>query len=123
LSLHWKQCIAEYYKFRQPGDSYNLNLWITKTIDAIWDYFLLIWTDCNSELYGKDYDEQQAIALKTTRAEVEQIYEGSKHYVNDAESAVLHARPLEQILTWTKVHLDVYLATAEVILEQNVDPG
>jgi hypothetical protein len=45
LLLHWKQCIAEYYKFRQPGDSYNPNLWMTKTVDAIWDYFLLIWTD------------------------------------------------------------------------------
>jgi hypothetical protein len=51
------------------------------------------------------------------------IYEASKHYVNDAESAILHARPLEQILTWTKEHLDAYLATAEVILEQNVDPA
>jgi hypothetical protein len=58
---------------------------------------LLIWTDWNGKLYGKDYDEQQAIALETTRAEVEQIYEGSKHYVNDSESAILHARPLEQI--------------------------
>jgi hypothetical protein len=96
---------------------------MTKIVDAIWDYFLLIWTDRNGELYGKDYDEQRAIALETTRAEVEQIYEGSKQNVNDSESAILHARPLEQILTWTKVHLDVYLATAEVILEQNVDPG
>jgi hypothetical protein len=94
-----------------------------KTVDAIWDYFLLIWTDRNGELYGKDYDKQRAIALKTTQAKVEQIYEGSKHYVNDAESPVLHARPLEQILTWTKAHLDAYLATAKVILEQNVDPG
>jgi hypothetical protein len=46
-----------------------------------------------------------------------------KHYVNDAESAILHARPLKQILTWTKAHLNVYLATAEVLLEQKVDPG
>jgi hypothetical protein len=46
-------------------------------------------------LYGKDYDKQQAIALETTWAEVEQIYEGLKHYVNEAE---------EQILTWTKSH-------------------
>jgi hypothetical protein len=36
---------------------------------------------------------------------------------------MLHGRPLEQILNWTKLHLDVYLATAEVILEQNIDPG
>jgi hypothetical protein len=114
LLLHWKRCIAEYYKHRQPGDSYNPTLWMTKTIDAIWDYFLTIWTKRNGELYSKDYDEQRVIALETTP---------SKHYVNNAESAILHVRPLEQILTWTKAHLDAYLATAEVILQQNVDPG
>jgi hypothetical protein len=64
---------------------------LTKIVDAIWDYFLLIWTDRNGELYGKDYDEQRVIALETTRAEVEQIYEGSKHYVNNSESPILHA--------------------------------
>jgi hypothetical protein len=77
----------------------------------------------NGKLYGKDYNKQRAIALETTWAEVEQIYDRSKHYVNDAESAILHARPLKQILTWTKAHLNVYLATAEVLLEQKVDPG
>jgi hypothetical protein len=89
-----------------------------KTVDAIWDDYLTIRTARNGELYRKDYDKQWAIALETTWAKVEQLYEGSKHYVNDAEIAILHARPLKQILTWTKVHLDVYLATAEVILEQ-----
>jgi hypothetical protein len=44
-----------------------------------------------------------------------QTFEASKHYVNDAESAILHVRPLEQILTWTKALLNAYLATAEVI--------
>ena len=47
----------------------------------------------------------------------------TKHSVNDEESALLHSRPLEEILTWTKAHLDAFLATAEVILEQNVDTG
>jgi hypothetical protein len=41
---------------------------MTKTVDAIWDYFLLIWTDQNG---GKDYDKQRAIALETTQAKVE----------------------------------------------------
>jgi hypothetical protein len=45
LLLHWKRCIAQYYKHQQPGDSYNLTLWMTKTIDAIWDYFLTLWTE------------------------------------------------------------------------------
>ena len=51
------------------------------------------------------------------------LYEQTKHSINDEESALLHSCPLEEILTWTKAHLDAFLATAEVILEQNVDPG
>jgi hypothetical protein len=94
-----------------------------KTIDAIWQIFLTIWYTRNSKLHGKDYEEQRAIALETSCNEVSRIYEEAKLYVNDAESGLLHGRPLEQIITWTKSHLDAYLATAEVILEQNVDPG
>jgi hypothetical protein len=94
-----------------------------KTIDAIWQVFLLIWNTQNGELYGKNYEEQCKIALETTHDKVSRIYEEAKHYVNDAESAMLHSHPLEQTLRWTKSHLDAYLATAEVILEQNVDPG
>jgi hypothetical protein len=95
-----------------------------KTIDTLWQVFLTIWHTRNGELYGKDYEEQHAIALVVTRDEVSTIYEEAKHYVNDAESAMLHSQPLKQILKQTKLHLDAYyLATAEVILEQNVDPG
>jgi hypothetical protein len=70
-----------------------------KTIDAIWEMFLTIWTVRNGELHGKDYDEQQKIALATTQEEVSRVYENAKHYVNDEESAILHSRPLEQILS------------------------
>ncbi len=94
-----------------------------KTIDVIWQVFLTIWYAGNQELYGKNYEEQQVIALTMTQEEVSTIYEQAKHYVNDAESAMLHSHPLKQILKWTKSHLDVYLATAKVILEQNVDLG
>jgi hypothetical protein len=45
------------------------------------------------------------------------------HYAIRTEQAMLNARPLEENLNWTKAYLDAYLATAEVILEQNVDPG
>jgi hypothetical protein len=96
---------------------------MTKTIDAVWDLFLVIWTTRNGEFHGKDYEEQRAIALQTTQREVSRIYEEARHYVIGAERAMLNARPLEEILNWTKVHLDAYLATAKVILEQNVNPG
>jgi hypothetical protein len=81
-----------------------------KTIDAIWQIFLTIWYTRNGKLHGKDYGEQQAIALETSCNEVSRIYEEAKLYVNDAKSRLLHGRPLEQILTWTKSHLDAYLA-------------
>ena len=77
----------------------------------------------NEYKYGTDYDKQRAIALETSQDAVRHLYEWTKHSVNDEESALLHSRPLEEILTWTKAHLDAFLATAEVILEQNVDPG
>jgi hypothetical protein len=56
LLLHWKLCIAEYYRYCQPGDTYNPNLWMTKTVDAVWDLFLVIWTARNGKLHGKEYD-------------------------------------------------------------------
>jgi hypothetical protein len=96
---------------------------MTKTVDAVWDLFLTIWTARNGEVYGRDYDEQQAIALEMTQSEVTKIYEESKDYAHEAARARLHAKPLEEILKWTKAHLDAYLATAEVIFKQNVDPG
>jgi hypothetical protein len=51
---------------------------MTKTVDAIWDYFLAIWTERNGELHGRNYEEQRAIALETTRDEVTKIYEASQ---------------------------------------------
>ena len=93
-------------------------------MDAIWQIFLKIWITQNGELYGKNYEEQHAIALERMQDKVSRIYEDAKHFdINDAESRMLHGRPLEQILNWTKSHLDAYLATAEVILEQNINPG
>jgi hypothetical protein len=41
-----------------------------KTVNAVWDLFLVIWTARNGELHGKDYEEQQAIALQTMHSEV-----------------------------------------------------
>jgi hypothetical protein len=44
------QSVACFWYYWQPGDSYNPTLWMMKTIDAIWDYFLTIWTEWNGEL-------------------------------------------------------------------------
>jgi cytochrome c2 len=40
------------------------------------------------------------------------------------DSVVLHHARIEEILKWTKEHLDAYLASpADVIIEQRDEPG
>jgi hypothetical protein len=73
--------------------------------------------------YGKNYEEQWIIALRTTRESVRCIYHQSKDQVPEEDSNTLHAQPIKEVMKWMKRHLDAYLATAEVYLEQNVDPG
>jgi hypothetical protein len=94
-----------------------------KTIDQVWLLFRAIWLCCNGEKYGKDYEEQRAIALETMQNKVRKIYQQSKNDVDPATSSRLHAQPLEVVLKWTKQHLNAYLATAEVYLEQDINPG
>lgn len=123
IAKTWKRAIAHYYYERRPGRKFTPTLWARKTADQIWTTFRTIWLCRNGELYGKDYDEERAIALRTTRQAVREIYEDSKELVSERDSSILHAQPINEVLKWTKRHLDAYLATAEVYLEQNVDPA
>jgi hypothetical protein len=62
-------------------------------------------------------------SLQTTRDRVRAIYERTKDSNNPKLTTTLHSQPITEVLKWTKCHLDAYLATAEVYLEQSVDPG
>jgi hypothetical protein len=43
--------------------------------------------------------------------------------VTPTDSSVLHHAHIEEILKWTKEHLDAYLASADVIIDQRDEPG
>jgi hypothetical protein len=44
--------------------------------------------------------------------------------VSPTDTIVLHhTRVDEEILKWTKEHVDAYLASADVIIEQHDEPG
>jgi hypothetical protein len=107
----------------KTGSPFQPTLWARKTTDQVWTTFRTIWLCRNGELYGKNYKEQWTIALHTTRESVRRIYHQSKDQVSEEDSNTLHAQPIEEVMKWMKRHLDAYLATAEVYLEQNVDPG
>jgi len=94
-----------------------------KTIDQLWQFYLTLWHCRNGELHGKDKEETRQIAIEATRNSVRQAYQRSLNRVSARDARILNQLPVDEILNWTKSHLDAYLATAEVVLEQNVDPG
>ena len=94
-----------------------------KTVDQIWEFYITIWHCRNGELHGHDFEEQRCIALKATCTTVGRVYQEMTSNIEMHHAHILHHLPVEDILKWMKAHLDAYLATAEVILEQNIDPG
>jgi len=123
LTFAWKPVIATYYRMKCPGDKFSPKMWTRRTIEQTWKLFITIWHCRNGELYGTDFEEAKRKALEMQRTTAQNVYAQTVGNVTDGEARLLHRSPIDEILTWTKSHLDAYLATAEVILEQNVDPG
>jgi hypothetical protein len=117
-----RRAIAHYYYERRPGSHFSPALWAQKTINQVWTTFRTIWLCRNGELYGKDYEEQCATALRTTRASVQRIYEQSKDQVSEEDSNTLHLQPIEEVMKWTKCHLDAYLQQPKCIWSRMSTP-
>jgi len=94
-----------------------------RTIEQTWKLFITIWHCRNGERYGTNFEEAKRQALEMQRTTAQNIYAQTVGNVTEREAHLLHRSLIDEILTWTKSHLNAYLATAEVILEQNVPPG
>jgi hypothetical protein len=46
------------------------------------------------------------------------VYQSTIGKVSPTDGVVLHHARIEEILKWTKEHLDAYLASADVIIDQ-----
>ena len=51
------------------------------------------------------------------------VYNETIGYVLPSDSLILHKAKINDILNWTKQHLDAYLATAKVICGWNIESG
>jgi hypothetical protein len=52
------------------------------------------------------------------------VYQATIGNVSQTDSVVLHHARIEEILKWTKEHLDAYLTSADVIIDQrDEEPG
>jgi hypothetical protein len=123
IAKDWKLAIQTYYKERQPGDSYTSDQWMRTTINAIWKLALTLWRQRNAALHGTN----SILTLEKRRKEAvtraTQVYQDTIGNILPSDSIILHRARITEILNWTKQHLDAYLATAEVVCEQNVEPG
>jgi hypothetical protein len=60
---------------------------------------------------------------KETVTEAVAVYQSTIGKVSQTDSVVLHHARIEEILKWTKEHLDAYLASADVIIDQRDEPA
>ena len=123
LAKDWKHAIKTYYHERKPGNSYTPDQWMRTTIAALWKFSMTLWRQRNAALHGTD----SAITLEKRRLDAvtkaTAVYTDTIGNILPSDSLILHRTRITDILNWTKQHLDAYLATAEVICEQNVEPG
>jgi hypothetical protein len=92
-------------------------------IKEVWVFSISIWKQRNSELHGTDGAISMEQHRKDTANEAVAVYQMTIGKVSPKDSVVLHHARIEEILKWTKEHLDACLASADVIIDQRDEPG
>jgi hypothetical protein len=92
-------------------------------IKELWVFSIAIWKQRNTELHGTDSAISMEQRRKETATAAVAVYQSTIGKVSQTDSVVLHHARIEEILKWTKEHLDAYLASADVIIDQRDEPG
>jgi hypothetical protein len=92
-------------------------------IKELWEFLITIWKQRNAELDGTGGAISMEQQRKDTANEAVAVYQSTIGKVSSTDSIVLHHARIEEILKWTKEHLDAYLASADVIIDQCDEPG
>jgi hypothetical protein len=123
IAKAWRIPIGRYHKIRQPGESFTPDQWMRTVIKEVWVFSIAMWKQRNTELHGTDGAKVWNSGGKTAYKAVA-VYQSTIGKVSPTDSVVLHhAARIEEILKWTKEHLDAYLASADVIIDQRDEPG
>jgi hypothetical protein len=94
-------------------------------IKELWVFSIAIWKQRNTELHGTDGAilSMEQRRKETATEEAVAVYQATIGNVSQTDSVVLHHARIDEILKWTKEHLDAYLASAAVIIDQRDEPG
>jgi hypothetical protein len=82
-----------------------------------------MWKQRNTELHGTDGAISREQWRKETANEAVAVYQATIGNVSQTDSVVLHHARINEILKWTKEHLDAYLTSADVIIDQRDELG
>jgi hypothetical protein len=123
IAKAWRKPIGTYYKIRQSGNSFTPDQWMRTVIKELWEFSITIWKQRNAELHGTDGAVSMEQRRKDTANEAVAVYHSTIGKVSPTDSVVLYHARIEEILKWTKEHLDAYLASADVIIDQRDEPG
>jgi hypothetical protein len=93
-------------------------------IKELWAFSIAIWKQRNTELHGTDGAISMEQRRKETATEAVAVYQQATiGKVSPTDSVVLHHVRIDEILKWTKEHLDAYLTSADVIIDQRNRAG
>jgi hypothetical protein len=123
IAKAWSKPIGTYYKIRQPGESFTPEQWMRTVIKELWVFSITIRKQRNSELHGTDGAISMEHRRKETATEAVAVYQSTIGKVSQTDSVVLHHARIEDILKWTKEHLNANLASADVKIDQHDEPG
>ena len=126
IAKAWRIPIGTYYKIRQPGESFTPDQWIRTVIKELWAFSIAIpvWKQWNTELHGTDGAISMEQRRKETATEAVAVYQTTIGTISQMDSIMLHhACITNEILKWTKEHLDACLASADVSIDQRDEPG
>jgi hypothetical protein len=92
-------------------------------IKELWILSITIWKQCNTELHGT----VSALSLKGRRKEAAtaaaHVYQQTIRKISPTDSIVLHHKKIKEICKWNQEHLDAYLQSADIIIEQRDEPN
>jgi hypothetical protein len=91
-------------------------------IKELWKFSITIWKQRKAELHGTDGAISTEQRRKDTAEETVAVYQATIGNVSQTDSVVLHHARIDEILKWTKEHLDAFLASADVIIDQRDEP-
>jgi hypothetical protein len=112
IAKAWRIPIGTYYKIRQPGESFTLDQWMRTVIKELWVFSIAIWKQLNTELHGTNGAISMEQCRKETATEAVAVYQATIGNISPTYSVMLHHARIDEILKWTKEHLDAYLASA-----------